>query len=120
MSANEQLQAAFDEFHRASVVLKMRLANAPHAEQTEIQRAKVDRLRAQLFDGAYREVGLDPTPVKPKRASRSESRSNQVRAHASPLHGAQATHSSSIDRNSSLARGCKRLHAPWFRLDREI
>jgi hypothetical protein len=44
MATHEQLQATFGEFHRASAILKMRLANSPHSEQTEVQRRKVQAL----------------------------------------------------------------------------
>ena len=73
MPANEQLQKAFDEFHCASVVLKMRMANAPHSEQTEQQRTKVEVLRARLLKLVFRQVGFDLMPTDPKRASRRKS-----------------------------------------------
>jgi hypothetical protein len=70
MSASDPLQASFDEFHRASAVLKMRLANAPHSEQTEIQRRKVEMLRVRLLDLVHRQLGFDLMPREPKRSNR--------------------------------------------------
>jgi hypothetical protein len=59
MATDKQLQATFDEFHRASAILKMRLANSPHSEQTEVQRRKVQALREKLLDQVYRQLGFD-------------------------------------------------------------
>jgi hypothetical protein len=73
MATDEQLQTAFDEFHRASVVLNMRLANSPHSEQTEVQRRKVQTLREKLLDQIYRQLGFDVKSTEPKRRRSSKS-----------------------------------------------
>jgi hypothetical protein len=75
MATYEQLQTAFDAFHQASVVLKLRLANAPYSEETEVQRRKVEALREQLLDLVYRDLDFDLKPTEPKPAS-AESRSH--------------------------------------------
>jgi hypothetical protein len=67
MATDKQLQATFDEFHRASAILKMRLANSPHSEQTEVQRRKVQALREKLLDQVYRQLGFDMKTTEPKR-----------------------------------------------------
>jgi hypothetical protein len=75
MATDEQLQATFDEFHRASAILKMRLANSPHSEQTEVQRRKVQALREKLLDQVCSQLGFDMKSTEPKRRRSIKSRS---------------------------------------------
>jgi hypothetical protein len=59
MAAIGHLQAAYDEFHRASVELQKHLETAPHSDRAETLRQKVESLRAQLLNLVHRHVGLD-------------------------------------------------------------
>ena len=71
MAKNDQLQAAFDAFHRASAILTMRTVNAPHSEQTETQRKRVEILRRELLDLVHQQIGFDQKSVQSKRSSPS-------------------------------------------------
>ena len=70
MAANGHLQAAFDEFHQASVELQKHLETAPHSECIDL-RERVARLRAHLLDLVHSNVGLSSGNKHQKPAARS-------------------------------------------------
>ena len=77
MAANGHLQAAFDEFHQASVELQKHLETAPHSECTDL-RERVERLRAHLLELVHSSVGLGSGNKGRNPAAQIDPRSSRV------------------------------------------
>jgi len=77
MAANGHLQAAFDEFHQASVELQKHLETAPHSECIDL-RERVERLRAHLLELVHTSVGLGSGNKGRTPAARIDPRSSRV------------------------------------------
>ena len=77
MAANGHLQAAFDEFHRASVELQKHLETAPHSECIDL-RERVERLRAHLLELVHSNVGLGSGNKGQNPAAKIDPRSSRV------------------------------------------
>jgi hypothetical protein len=51
--ADGYLQAAYDEFHKASVELGKELEQAPHSQQAQLLRKRVKSLRKKLLSKCH-------------------------------------------------------------------